>query len=103
MTLWKGNGTVLKSSSRWLRIKRILKINNSGLELLRIMNKRTKGQTDQWTNGRAKNYMPPVYQCESIKMALPVNTIKSINQISASSIFKIARVSLGKALQSHSL
>ena len=33
MTLWIGNGAVLKSSSRW-QLKEFRKLNNSGHELL---------------------------------------------------------------------
>ena len=37
MTLWIGNGAVLKSSTQW-QIERILKINNSWPELFNFRN-----------------------------------------------------------------
>ena len=38
MILWIGNGAVLKKSSQWQNLKRILKINNSWTELLNFQN-----------------------------------------------------------------
>ena len=36
MTVWIGNDAVLKSSSQWQKIKRILKINHSWMELFKM-------------------------------------------------------------------
>ena len=38
MTLWIDNGAVLKSSSQWQLIKRILKVNYSWTELFNFLN-----------------------------------------------------------------
>ena len=50
---------------------------------------KTNGRTDKQANGRAKNYMPPIYRCRDIK---GIPTIKSLVQFT----FKVALQILGQ-------